>query len=329
MVAVAVVTYPPLVRLVICNYHKTLLLLQAIWLEVNWSMTDLIYSISRWLIVVVFDIHGIDFVSLLNRMIAFMLHSEYTTSFMAKHVVWHNVTSRQGRHFIVLFKTVILFNRLNVNMFFLFICLSDCKYLLFRYVSDTLAGDFFPHSWSIDSRVAPPTLRFLRKRIKIIFCGHCRPWKLKSTKNNAHVFKTKPWKFGDAKITHYTVFRKFRVLHKNIFLLENLMYRKDLSSCTNFLRVPILAQKGMLPVNFFTRAKSNITFSSQNYICYCAHYWSVFVTALECLYKKNAKPCINNMWTALLIHGIVPVKTRLLIACDSAFYAIVTFKQLE
>ena len=115
--------------------------LQAIWLEVNWNVTDSSYSKSRWLIffcccfVVV-----IVLVSLLNRMFAFMLHSEHTTScFMAKSVIWHKVTSKQD---IVLFWTGILFNHLNVNMFFLFVFLSDCKYLLFLYDSDTLAGDF-------------------------------------------------------------------------------------------------------------------------------------------------------------------------------------------
>ena len=46
----AVVTYSPAVRPVICNYLKNNLSLQAIWLEVNWSMTVPIYSVSRWLI---------------------------------------------------------------------------------------------------------------------------------------------------------------------------------------------------------------------------------------------------------------------------------------
>ena len=115
--------------------------LQAIWLEVNWSMSDSIYSVSRWLIFFCccFDIHVTVLVSLLIRTFAFM----FTRScFMAKSIVWHNITSKQDRHFIVLFWTVISFNRLNVNMLFLFVCLLDCKYLLFRFVSDTLAGDF-------------------------------------------------------------------------------------------------------------------------------------------------------------------------------------------
>ena len=42
------------------------------------------------------------------------------------------------------------------------------------------------------------------------------------------------------------------------------------------------------------------------------------------LIRKTAKSCINSTWITLLIHGFVPVKTWLLIACDTAFYAIMT-----
>ena len=142
-------------------------------------------------------------------MFAFMLHTEYTTScFMAKRVVWHNFTSKQDKHFIVLFWTAILFNRLNVNMFFLSVCLSDCKYLLFPCISDTLAGDFLYAQLIYQGKViVPPILRFSRKRLEFFFfCGRCRPRKLKSAKNNPHVFETKPRKFGDAKISHCTIF---------------------------------------------------------------------------------------------------------------------------
>ena len=38
---------------------------------------------------------------------------------------------------------------------------------------------------------------------------------------------------------------------------------------------------------------------------------------------KIAKPCINSILIALLIHGFVLVKTWLLKACDTAFYAII------
>ena len=37
---------------------------------------------------------------------------------------------------------------------------------------------------------------------------------------------------------------------------------------------------------------------------------------------KEQKPCVNSTWIARLIHGFLPVKTWLLIACDTAFYAI-------
>ena len=43
------------------------------------------------------------------------------------------------------------------------------------------------------------------------------------------------------------------------------------------------------------------------------------------LIRKPAKPCINSKWIALLTHGFVLVETWLLIACDTAFYAIISF----
>ena len=42
------------------------------------------------------------------------------------------------------------------------------------------------------------------------------------------------------------------------------------------------------------------------------------------LIHKPTKPCI-----ALLIHGFVPIKTWLLIACDTAFYAIISISYLR
>ena len=123
--------------------------LQAIWLEVNWSMTDPIYSVSHWfnfLFFVVFDIHVIVLVSLLNRLFAFILHSEYTTScFMAKTVVLHNFQSssiRQIFHWFALNSNFIQPYVCKYVLFVCFLCLPDCKYLLFPCVSNTLAGDF-------------------------------------------------------------------------------------------------------------------------------------------------------------------------------------------
>ena len=113
-----------------------------------------------------------------------MLHSEYTTScFMAKSVIWHNLTSKQD-------KTLFCSEQSLYQP-------SECKYVLFVCLSVrlqvTLARDFLS------------ALLIYRGKIEIIFRGRCRPRKLKSVKNNRHVFQTKPRKFGDAKISHYTV----------------------------------------------------------------------------------------------------------------------------
>ena len=108
-------------------------------------------------------------VSLLNRMFAFILHSEYTTSFfMAKSVVWHDLTSKQDRHFIVLFWTVILFNCLNVNMFcFVLSVRLQVSFipLRFRYFGQRFS--FCTVDLLREGRVVSPTLRFSWKRIKI------------------------------------------------------------------------------------------------------------------------------------------------------------------
>ena len=84
------------------NYLENNLSLQAIWLEFNWSMTDRIYSVSRWLIFFcccIWHTCNCFLVSLLNRMFAFMLHSEYTPScFMAKSVLWLNFQGSSNNH---------------------------------------------------------------------------------------------------------------------------------------------------------------------------------------------------------------------------------------
>ena len=139
-----------------------------------------------------------------------MLHWEYTTScFMPKHVIWPNCSSnKQARQ---TFHCLVLNSR--------FLQLSECKYVVFVCLSVRLQVSFIPLSFRYfgriysfctvnrlkESRVVPPTLWFSRKRIEIIFRGRQSPWKLKSAKNNPHVFDTKPRKFGDAKISHYTV----------------------------------------------------------------------------------------------------------------------------
>ena len=131
------------------QWSQNNLSLQAIWLDVNWSMTVPIYSLSRWLFsfVVVFDTHVIVLVSLLNRMFAFVLHSEYTTScFMAKSVIWHNFQSSRNKQARQTFHCFILnshFIQPSECKYVLFACLSvRMQIFLFPCASDTLAGDF-------------------------------------------------------------------------------------------------------------------------------------------------------------------------------------------
>ena len=60
---------------------------------------------------------------------------------------------------------------------------------------------------------------------------------------------------------------------------------------------------------------------------YTSHNSSQSV-ALVRSYLKLRRPCINSAWIALLIHGFLPVNARLLKMCDTAFYAIMSFKNL-
>ena len=93
-------------------------------------------------------------------------------------------------------------------MFFLFVfCVCQTASIFYSVAFQILWPEiFFPHSWSIEgkSSYVTPSIIFEEKNRKY-FCGRCRPRKLKSGKNNRHVFETKPRKFGDAKISHYTV----------------------------------------------------------------------------------------------------------------------------
>ena len=172
-------------------------------------MNHPIYSMSRWLIFFCCCIwHTFNcFSFLLNRMFAFMLHSEYITScFMAKRVIWHDFQGsshkQAGQTFHCFVQTVIFFST---------VWMKICSFRLFQVsfipcVSDTLVGD------SLSAQ--------LIYRGKVVFATHstiftdtnqnyisrtCKPRKLKSAKNKLLVFRQKPRKFGDAKISHYTV----------------------------------------------------------------------------------------------------------------------------
>ena len=133
-----------------------------------------------------------------------MLPSEYASScFMAKSVV----TSKQDRHFIVLFCHFIQPSECKY-VYVLFVCLSsDCKYLLFRCISDTLARDFLSaqliYRWKVE--LCQPLYDFCGKN-QNYFLRTLPTVKIKIPENNPHVFKTKPRKFGDATISHYTVY---------------------------------------------------------------------------------------------------------------------------
>ena len=127
-----------------------------------------------------------------------------------------------------MFRTVILFNRVNVNMFFLFVCFSDCKYLLCPCVSDTLVWRFsiYTVDLSRESQIVRKMIpiyfaqnreNLAMRKYQLIYRGKvklCHPLydflrgkesKLKFPKNNPYVSETKPRAFGDAKISLYTV----------------------------------------------------------------------------------------------------------------------------
>ena len=79
--------------------------------------------------------------------------------------------------------------------------------------------------------------------------------------------------------------------------------------------------------NACSRAKTYVILASLNYVHFYARYclWRHFLwrpRMRTCIYKVQ-KTCINSTWIAWLIHGFLPVKTWLLIACGTAFYAII------
>ena len=174
---------------------KNSLSLQAIWLEVNWSMTDPIYSVSRWLIFFCCCFwHTINCFSFFYWIECLHLCYIHNATW---GVLWQNkkshmtqlsgFKSQASRTDVSLFRSdsLFFFNRLNENIFFLFV--SSIFYSLrFRH----FGRRFFFHTVDLsrESLVLPPTQQFLRTRIKITFRGRCQPQKLKSAKNKLHVF---------------------------------------------------------------------------------------------------------------------------------------------
>ena len=92
------ITYSPAVRPVICSYLKTMSL-QAILLEVNWSMTDPIYSVSRWLLFFCCCIwHCNCFIKMVSNdisVIAFMASWQFISrSVLPKSIIGRYITLR-------------------------------------------------------------------------------------------------------------------------------------------------------------------------------------------------------------------------------------------
>ena len=85
--------------------------------------------------------------------------------------------------------------------FCLFFVSARLQVSFIPFISDTLAGDFLSALLIYRGKVelCHPPLSFLAEKNRNYFS------KLKSAKINHHVFETKPRKFGDAKISHYTV----------------------------------------------------------------------------------------------------------------------------
>ena len=141
-----------------------------------------------------------------------MLHSEYTTSFMASSIVGLNFQSSSNKQARQIFQCFILNSH--------FIQPFECKYLLFVCLSVRLQLSSIPLRFSYfgqrfsfrtvdlsrESRVVPPSLWFSRKRIKIIFLRMLPIAKINWQKIIPFFFRQYREKFGNAKLSHYTVF---------------------------------------------------------------------------------------------------------------------------
>ena len=93
------------------------------------------------------------------------------------------------------------------------------------------------------------------------------------------------------------------------------------------LPVPIMTQISMLPANVLKMPLPGQRLMS-SLLCTLLMMTSVFMTALECLFVKPQSRALTAL-IALLIHGFVLVQTWLLIACDTAFYAILLHKYIH
>ena len=115
------------------------------------------------------------------------------------------------------------------------------------------------------------------------------------------------------------------LLHKNILSVENFGENAPKSSFSCTYNV----QKGTLPANILKTPLpgQRLTSSWRHKITFTSvHGTDGNVNFCDCprmLVRKTPKPCITSMWIALLINGLVPVKTLLLTVSKTAFYAII------
>ena len=136
-----------------------------------------------------------------------MLHSEYTTScFMAKSVIWHNVqgsSHKQAGQTFHYFVLTVIFS--TVWMKICYFCLFQVSFI--PCISDTLVGDFLSAQVIYRGKVefCHPLNNFCGHESKLFFVDSANHDNY-SAKNKIHVFETKPWKYGNAKISHYMVF---------------------------------------------------------------------------------------------------------------------------
>ena len=92
----------------------------------------------------------------------------------------------------------------------------------------------------------------------------------------------------------------------------NKLLQKVLFTCI------IMAQKSILLANIFKMSLPGQWLTS-SLLCTLLMMTSVFMMAPECLFIKPQSCALTD----LLIHGFVLVKTWLLIACNTPFYAII------
>ena len=83
--------------------------------------------------------------------------------------------------------------------------------------------------------------------------------------------------------------------------------------------------------NACSRAKSYVILTSLNYVHFYVRYcwWRQLLWRPGMRICKVQKPCINSTWIAWLMHGFLPVKTWFIIACGTAFYAIIVVYQFK